>query len=186
MEERLTVTRTRRDILNRNKPVVDDATTSPQKTEQAHSSDASHEVNSSVEKEEEWIFSLSDDESSVDPVVVLTNDQLSVEMDERWLATNDSVAQCARGHNTTDTDSCNMSWSKTDWADAEMAGRQSLPFIDNGLAHSDAKSEAAEMSDGSLLNASSLGTISRRSSASNESFVRRAFFLYKFENGCSS
>ena len=172
MEERLRVTRTQRDILNRSKPVVDDATTSPQKTEQAHSSDASHEVNSSVEKEEEWIFSLSDDESSVDPVVVLTNDQLSVEMDERLLATNDSFAQCARGHITTDTDSCNMSWSKPDWADAEMTDRQSLlqtTFIDNGLAHSDAKSEAAEMSDGSLLNASSLGTISPRSSASIES-----------------
>ena len=78
MEERLRVTRTRRDILNRNKPVVDGATTSPQRTEQAHSTDTSHKVNSSVEKEKEWTFSLSDDEPSVE---LLTNDQLSVEVD---------------------------------------------------------------------------------------------------------
>ena len=171
-EERLTVTRTWRDILIRSKPVVDGETTSPQKSEQAHSTDTSNKVHSSVEKDKEWKFSLSDDESSVE---LFTNDQLMDEMDERWLATNDSFAQYARDHNTTDTDSCNMSWSKTDWADAEMADRQSLPFIDKGLAHSDAKSETAEMSDGSPLNASSLGTIRRRSSASNESFVWMVF-----------
>ena len=78
MEERLTVTRTRRDILNRNKPVVDDATTSPQKTEQAHSTDTRHKTHSTFEKEKEWKFSLSDDESSVE---LFTNDQLSVEVD---------------------------------------------------------------------------------------------------------
>ena len=130
---------------------------------QMKSTDTNHKAHSSVAKDKEWKFSLSDDESSVE---LLTNDQL---MDERWLAANDSFAQYARGHNTTDTDSCNMSWSNTDWADTD---RQSLPqttFIHNGLAHSDVQSEAAVMSDGSLLNASSLGTISPLSSASIES-----------------
>ena len=76
-----------------------------------------------------------------------------------------------RSHNRTDTDSCNMSWSRASRADGDMLSAKASSVhttFTNSVIRS-VHSEGTALSNGSLLNASSLGTIdSRRSSATIE------------------